>query len=634
MSLLGGTLAIVLLLLFVIWLRSQPRTESDPGDDFVADPRLTFDTPFRNVRPEVQYVGDGACAGCHPVESKGFHQHPMGRSLMPIAAVAPTQRYEPALHNPFEVSGIRYEIERQGDRVRHKEIWPDAKGEPLLVAQNDMVYAIGSGAQTVSYLFTRGDYLFESPITWYVREERWNLSPGYEWFGDRFGRPASEQCLFCHSNPVEIVKGTVHRYAQPLFPYGSAIGCERCHGPGQLHVDERVARRDVPDAVDYSIVNPRHLPPNLREAVCYQCHLEGERRIVRRGRQPFDYRPGLPLELFWAIFLPAPDVNDHGKFVGQVEQLRASQCFAHSDNRLGCSTCHDPHEQPAVADRPAWYRGRCLECHKDQSCALAPAERRDKNGDSCIACHMPRLQSAEIVHTASTDHRIVRRPLPPPARPAPRRLQLGEVPLVDCFRSRLAAPEAEEGRDVGLALVDLAHMPSPLVPQLGATALPYLEAALRRGPRDLPALEGCAFCLGTQQRYHEALELAETILARAPQRETTLVDAAVYAAMDGQREKSLEYWRRAVAVDPWRSDCRLRFIEALHSHGDYEEAIAQCHEALAFSPGVVPIRKLLVSSYLASGRRDKAQAEFETLCQVNPRNSEELRRWYEEQRRH
>src|SRR5438067_2539227 len=47
------------------------------------DPRLTFPTPFRNVKPDVKYVGDAACAGCHQAIDKSFHHHPMGRSALP-----------------------------------------------------------------------------------------------------------------------------------------------------------------------------------------------------------------------------------------------------------------------------------------------------------------------------------------------------------------------------------------------------------------------------------------------------------------------------------------------------------------------------------------------------------------------
>src|SRR5262245_22808938 len=60
---------------------ARKRKHSPPDD-----PRLTFATPFFNVRPEVKYVGDEACAGCHEGHAKSYHQHPMGRSLEPIAA--------------------------------------------------------------------------------------------------------------------------------------------------------------------------------------------------------------------------------------------------------------------------------------------------------------------------------------------------------------------------------------------------------------------------------------------------------------------------------------------------------------------------------------------------------------------
>jgi len=45
------------------------------------DPRLTYPTPFLNVRPEVKYMGDEACARCHRDLAESYHQHPMGQSL-------------------------------------------------------------------------------------------------------------------------------------------------------------------------------------------------------------------------------------------------------------------------------------------------------------------------------------------------------------------------------------------------------------------------------------------------------------------------------------------------------------------------------------------------------------------------
>src|SRR5438132_13658320 len=64
-------------------------------------PRLTFPTPYRNVRPEVGYVGDQACASCHQAQAESFRHTPMGRSLSPIGDIAAQERYDPKTNNPF-----------------------------------------------------------------------------------------------------------------------------------------------------------------------------------------------------------------------------------------------------------------------------------------------------------------------------------------------------------------------------------------------------------------------------------------------------------------------------------------------------------------------------------------------------
>jgi hypothetical protein len=38
----------------------------------------------------------------------------------------------------------------------------------------------GSSSQGISYLVERDSFLFHSPIRWYVQQNRWDLSPGYE----------------------------------------------------------------------------------------------------------------------------------------------------------------------------------------------------------------------------------------------------------------------------------------------------------------------------------------------------------------------------------------------------------------------------------------------------------------------
>ena len=60
------------------------------------DPRLTIATPYRNVRPDVSYVGDAACAECHAGHAENYHQSPMGRSMVPVSNTEPLERYDAA----------------------------------------------------------------------------------------------------------------------------------------------------------------------------------------------------------------------------------------------------------------------------------------------------------------------------------------------------------------------------------------------------------------------------------------------------------------------------------------------------------------------------------------------------------
>jgi hypothetical protein len=56
------------------------------------DPRLTYTGPYRNIRPDVQYVGDDRCTGCHQDIADSYARHPMGRSPVPAADLLDRQR--------------------------------------------------------------------------------------------------------------------------------------------------------------------------------------------------------------------------------------------------------------------------------------------------------------------------------------------------------------------------------------------------------------------------------------------------------------------------------------------------------------------------------------------------------------
>src|SRR5262245_44292423 len=304
---LGGLAAVVLVGLW--WLRPpapSPPPPPPPAEDEV-DPRLTFATRFRNVRPDVKYVGDAVCAKCHDRVATAYAQHPMSRSLAPVGEMHPVERYGVEAHNPFEAGGFHFEVERFGNRMTHCESRRDPHSGAPVRLESDVHFAVGSGSRGRTYLIERDGYLCQSPISWFSEKGIWDLTPGLR-VAEHFERPAQAKCLFCHCNSVEPVAHTLNRYQPPIFR-GHGIGCERCHGPGELHAAARGRRDGAAGAngLDETIVNPGRLAPDLRDAVCEQCHLQGEVRVVRRGRELFDYRPGLPLHFFLSVFTRTPE---------------------------------------------------------------------------------------------------------------------------------------------------------------------------------------------------------------------------------------------------------------------------------------------------------------------------------------
>ncbi len=439
-------------------------TEPEPPqpDPPTPDPRIVFDSPYRNVKPGVGYVGDAACAKCHQALTKSYHAHPMGRSAALVSQATPIEKYAPSGHTEFTSGPFALSIEKSPTEVRHRV----RVLEPTPVPVSDVIIpaeiAIGSGTRGRSYLSVEGGAVWQTPVSWFGPEDRWDVSPGFH-LGSMARRAIVPECLYCHVDRVEPVPGADNRYREPLLPVQAAIGCERCHGPGALHVAERTA--GATPQTDTSIVNPRHLAPALQSAICEQCHLQGEERVPRRGRDLFEYRPGLPFEQFVSVYVRHPDLAAANRSVGQFEQMEQSRCFTGSRGALLCTSCHDPHAAPDAPTRDAHYRQRCLSCHKSQGCTLPEPDRRTKN-DSCVACHMPKAASANIIHASVTNHRVPRTAAP---GPAPKGLPFAESPLVR-FRSGPFSPTGDEReRDLGLALAGFAKKRLPPKSQPVAT---------------------------------------------------------------------------------------------------------------------------------------------------------------------
>jgi Tfp pilus assembly protein PilF len=549
----------------------------------------------------------------------------MGRSLALTSEAAPVESYDLAAGNPFEKEGFQFLIERRDGHVFHRDLRRDANGDTVAVFAAKVQFAVGSGRRGRTYLINRDGYLFQSPISWYSQPRTWDLTPGFQ-VREQFERPVEPSCLFCHCNQVEPVPNTINRYRPPIFR-GQAIGCERCHGPGDLHVKTQERGEDARN----TIVNPGRLEPALRDAVCQQCHLQGESRVVRRGRQLFDFRPGLPLHLFLSVFVRRDEFADGQSSGSHTEQIYRSRCFRESRGRLGCISCHDPHALPDAGQRVAYYRRRCLACHTEQSCGMPASVRLAKiPTDDCVRCHMPPTGS-KIVHRAVTDHRIRRRlELDHPLEDTSRLLRPGETPLVHFHRDQVSRPDEEISRDLGLALTELGRTYPQLVSRVNPIALPLLETAVQAAPEDVLAWEAKGFALWQLDRRAEALTAFRAALALAPQRELTLTYLGVLAAILERREEAVSYWQRALAVNPWCSQYHYRLASLLAESQQWQKALDEDEKAIELNPAADEMRLLRIACLFKAGEAEEARSAFEKLVALRPQDREKLLRWFAE----
>ncbi|MEE2642421.1 MAG: multiheme c-type cytochrome, partial [Planctomycetota bacterium] len=405
-----NTIAIFFLFfLGTLSLTSCGRQEKEKKRD---RPRVALNQKkFKTPKPVPHdYVGSEACRECHADIMKEYESHPMSRS-MSVTLASEIEDYEKA---PEFAAGpnASYAVTRYPKKIEHRETITDSSGQPISEHGETIDFTCGSGERGCSYFVFREGKLFQSPVTWYAKRGKWDLSPGYDpKHHPRFERMASDGCLACHAgrmNPVENERGTFD--AKTPF-HELSIGCERCHGPAKSHIEFHQSKSTGSGEKD-PIVNPVKLAPELRDAVCYQCHLQGENRVARYGRTEYDFRPGMHVSDVWITFLKSGATSE-GKAdaVSQVEQMQQSECFIQSQGALGCISCHDPHRSPSADQRVDFYRNQCTKCHSQEAgkteCSSPLDERTRKSPtNSCIQCHMPKLNAGDVPHTPQTDHRV------------------------------------------------------------------------------------------------------------------------------------------------------------------------------------------------------------------------------------
>jgi len=265
------------------------------------------------------YVGSQACSTCHQGIYEAFKKSGHAWKLNPVVNGQPPQYPFTTIPNPpdgYTWNDLTYVIGGYGWKAR-------------FIDKNGYIITGDANAKT--------QYNFANPI----------VGKDAGWVPYKAGqKDVPYNCGSCHTTGYspeghqDNLPGIVGTWAEP------GIACERCHGPGSLHVK---SPRGVRMEVD-------------RDAeLCSECH--------RRGN--------------------VEAVNAAGGFIEHHEQYE--ELYQSKHIVLDCVTCHNPHVgviQLRQAGQPT-TRTQCANCHfkeaQFQNSQVHPAVA------TCVDCHMPRV---------------------------------------------------------------------------------------------------------------------------------------------------------------------------------------------------------------------------------------------------
>ena len=568
------------------------------------------------------YIPDRQCAACHRAIYRTYRDVGMARSFYRPRSDNIIEDFD---NNHFfhEPSNRHYEMIHDAGRFVMRRYQLDEDGQRINEIQQPIDWVIGSGSHSRGYLYqTEVGELFELPVVWYTQEQSWGMAPGYDHANhDGVTRPITRACMFCHNAYPDVPLGS-DRYGQPhVFPstLPEGVGCQRCHGPGAAHIRLAADLDALDEAVRASIVNPAKLPPKLRDDVCFQCHLQPTSKLTsfmrRFGRDDYSYRPGESLSdyLVHLDFDDGTDRSERFEINHHPYRLRQSTCYVASNGELNCLTCHDPHRKVPATEAPTYYRDRCLSCHEIDDCrldemAVEGGPGRAIAADNCIACHMPKRRTQDVVHVVMTDHRIQRRPvddlLAPQGETAP---PGGEK--IELYWSNHKLPEP----------MAAAYRAMSVVVDGDVSALEALETALATDsptPRE-PLIE-----LGTGQlragRYDDALATFRAVAKREPDLALASANIGVaLAAMERDRE-AIELLKRAVELDPDVADTHYNLAAAYARVGQTEAAQRHYREALRLRPNYVNAWFNLGNLLARKGRFADAASAYRSALAIEP----------------
>ena len=510
-----------------------------------------------------QPAGSPACAACHAAIYRSFVHTPMAQSSGQTGAGDIKEQFD---RTEFRDTAAKFVYRVGRNTEGYYFEFRQQGGQQPIEGRRPLPYFVGSGAVARSYLLSVDGFLYEAPVAYYHNSSSWNAAPGFaDSESPYLTRPVLPGCLQCHASRIQWKAGTQNAYATPAFLEGG-IACERCHGSGSEHISNGLP-----------MVNPAKLAPAERDSICEQCHLSGEIRVPKAGMDEQSFRPGGRLSDFVTVFVRSGSAAQR-KVTSHVENLAQSACKRASGDKMWCGTCHDPHFVPAANEKAAYFRGKCLSCHKTSDCGASQTSRQ-ANGDDCAECHMPHNPVSDVDHVVFTDHSIRKRPA-----------AASELPPADADLVRFGGGPAGP-RDLGLAYAMVGRREQNRV--YIDRAIRLLQQAAADGSADVQALAYLAEFYRDRGDDVHALPLYEKVWQMDRAQYAAAAALGAYQMQRGNLEEAIRLWNQALAINPAMVLVRQNLATALWRTGHTDEAQRTLRKALEFNPAFQPARDLL-----------------------------------------
>jgi predicted CXXCH cytochrome family protein len=608
------------------------------------------------------YADPAVCAKCHPAIAATYRKSGMGRSFRKVRSEKDLDAAAPARPFHHEASNSFFDMVFQKGAWYQRRWQTGFDGGETNVDEKRVDYVLGSGNHSLTLLhLTEQNTLQELPLGWYSEKGGfWDMNPGYD-RPDYAGsvRPIYYECMFCHNGYPSIPEGANRDASQSTYlpPLPEGIDCQRCHGPGQNHVDQASHGAAV-QVVRAAIVNPARLTADREIEVCLQCHLETSneklpRAIVRFDRGPFSYVPGQPLADFEVAFDRAPGKNQDFEVAHAGYRLRQSQCFLKSAGKLRCTSCHNPHDIPRGEEAASHYNQVCAGCHQQVTQTSVNSASVHKAGANCVSCHMPRRRTDDAVHVVMTDHLITRSPPQgdllaekPERSEAPGSSYQGEVVLY--YPAKLASTA---DNDLTVAVAQVRQQSNlkagvPLLASLIAKYHPTRPAYYAELGEGYLAVDDTASAI---RSFAEASRLESDSAARMIQWGDALMRAEQWMLAESKLRRATELapgdpraWGRlgwALWQQNKAAEARSALLKAigldsevpeLHNNlglilwgtGDRASAEKEFRAALRIQPGVSEWRLNLGRALAAQGQTAEARFQMEESLRLKPDNAE------------